>query len=61
MGLIVNLTTAADLPQNLHKFDVTVTCSVDYGALGMAEPSAEVLERFYEIPLDATTIVHFKL
>ena len=60
MGLIVNLTEAHP-PPNQHRFDVTITCSVDYSALGMLKPSAEVLERLYEIPLDATAIIHFKL
>lgn len=60
MGLIVNL-TAANPPPNQLRFDITITCSVDYSALGMVKPSAEVLKRIYEIPLDATTIVQFRL
>ena len=56
MGLMLNLTQLSP-PPTLHTFDITVSCSLDYSAMDMTKPTDEVLQRNFEIPEDATTVI----
>ena len=60
MGLMLNLTQLSPSP-TLHHFDITVSCSLDYSAMDMTKPTDEVLQRNYEIPEDATTVIQVTL
>ena len=51
-----------ELPSDLSgNFDVTVSCLLDFEALGMARPNQSTLDRSYEIPSEARAKITFRL
>ena len=45
---------------NVDKFKASVTCGVDFDAIGVTKPDNDVLRRLYEIPKDTSTKITFK-
>jgi len=60
MGLTLNLTQVSSQSSG-NRFDITISCSLDYSTLGMTKPSDNVLQKYYEIPKDATTVIQVNL